>query len=289
MRIVITGSAGLVGKALSEWLSRKHIVRALTHAYLDVIDVDAVLAFCRQERPELIINCAVLQVDQCEEQPDLARAVNVDGPRNLANAAHEIGAQLLHFSTNYVFDGKQHGRAPYTDRDATNPINVYGETKLAGERAVLEALHRSYVVRTAWVYGPRKESFLAGAHKRLLDGQQLQAITDAYSTTTFVNDLVKRVEEIIAHGRYGIYHIVNEGVCSYYEFAVEAARLIGLDTAESSQLIVKVKESELQRRALRPLWTPLACRLSQEVGLAPMRNWRDALAEYILQDAGETK
>ncbi len=289
MRIVITGSAGLVGKTLSERLSGKHIVRALTRAHLDIVDSDAVFAVCRRERPELIINCAVIQVDQCEERPDLAHAVNVEGPLNLANAALEIGAHVVHFSTNYVFDGKQLERAPYTDRDATNPINVYGETKLAGEKAVLETLPESYVVRTAWVYGPGKESFLAGVHKRLRDGQPLPAITDAYSTTTYVNDLVRRVEEIIGHGTYGIYHIVNEGVCSYYEFAVEAARLIGLDTAESSRLIVKVKEGELQRRAARPLWTPLACRLSQEIGLAPMRNWREALAEYILQDLDETK
>ena len=190
----------------------------------------------------------------------------------------------MHFSTNYVFDGESERLTPYTIADETRPINVYGRTKLAGERAVTSATPASDVVRTAWVYGVGKESFLASVPRKLLASEHVFAIVDAFSTTTYVRDLVVRAAEIIDRGRYGTYHVVNEGVCSYYEFAVQAARLIGVEDAVIDELIVPVKESEMKRPARRPRWTPLRCVLSAEIGLAPLRDWREALACYISTD-----
>ncbi|MBX3280270.1 MAG: dTDP-4-dehydrorhamnose reductase [Acidobacteria bacterium] len=281
MKVIIAGAGGLLGARLTESLSSVHEVCALKRADLDITDGAAVDAVCLRERPDLVVNCAVAQVDPCEQDPQMAEAVNVAGPRNLARSAAAIGAAILHFSTNYVFEGTRTDGGFYTIDDETRPVNVYGRVKLAGERAVIEANPRSYIFRTSWVYGPGKESFLASVPKKLRKKESVQAIVDCYSSTTYVRDLARRTDEILARGRYGIYHTVNAGVCSYYEFAAEAARLLGLSEEQAAGLIMKRSESQMNRPALRPAWTPMACRLSDELGLAPMRDWRAALAGYV--------
>src|SRR5678816_2964009 len=148
VKIVITGANGLVGKALSKALEAQHTVSRLSHRDLDITDGNAVRFAFEKAEPDVVINCAVVQVDACELDPRLAEAVNVAGPRNLALAAPRI----VHFSTNYVFDGEPLRRAPYTISDEPRPINVYGRTKLQGEHAVIEANPRFFVIRTAWVY-----------------------------------------------------------------------------------------------------------------------------------------
>lgn len=274
MKIVITGANGLVGKALSKALEAQHEVSSFGHRDLDITHGTAVRYTFEKSEPDMVINCAVVQVDACELDPELAEAVNVAGPRNLALAAPRI----VHFSTNYVFDGEPLGRPAYTISDEPRPINVYGRTKLQGEHAVIEANPQFFIIRTAWVYGPGKPSFLADVPANLREGKPVKAITDAYSTTTYVNDLVSQTIEIIENGEYGLYHVANSGVSSYYEFALEAARVIGLPESDADRLIVKVSESEMSRPARRPLWTPL------ESTLKPMRSWKEALAEYVEEE-----
>jgi dTDP-4-dehydrorhamnose reductase len=218
-------------------------------------------------------------VDECERDPDAALAVNADAPRALAAAAALAGAGLLHFSTNYVFDGR--GREPYEERDEPRPLNVYGRTKEEGERAALEANPCSYVVRTSWVFGEGKESFLSTAHRELAAGRSVRAISDTWASVTFVEDLAARVEEIVSAGRHGLYHVVNEGVCTYEDFAREAARLAGLSEEEATRLIETVTESQVRRPATRPRYTPLRCLAAREIGLAPLRDWHKALAAYV--------
>src|SRR5262245_51132725 len=225
---VITGAGGLVGRHLATHLADTHRVLALGHAELDVTNADAVRTMIVRERPALILSCAVLQVDECERDPVAAEAVNVTGPRLLAGAATEVGAEIVHLSSNYVFDGAPTVRRPYTVDDLPNPINVYGRTKLAGERAVLAACARSYVIRTSWVFGPGKTSFVGTAHRQLRDGRPLRAVADVWASTTSVVDLVARTREVLARGHHGLYHVVNAGVCSHLDFAREAARLVGL-------------------------------------------------------------
>jgi dTDP-4-dehydrorhamnose reductase len=280
MKIAITGAGGLVGQHLARNFANKCEVRALSHQDLDITDGAAVRQWCERERPMLIINCAVIDVDLCEREPALAQAVNVDGPRHLAEAAAVVGAEMLHFSTNYVFDGRTHGRV-YTQADEALPINNYGRTKLAGERAVQAANSHSYIVRTSWVFGHGKESFLATLPRKLRAGEQVRAITDVWASATYVNDLVARVTELVPHKHYGIYHVVNSDVCSYHDYALECARLVGLDEVQTAALIEAVSEDQAQRLAERPRYTPMQCLLSEELGLLPLRDWRAALAEYI--------
>jgi dTDP-4-dehydrorhamnose reductase len=254
---------------------------ALNHGDLDITDREAVFTRFAMAKPSLVINCAVIQVDECERDPKKAHAVNVDGPRNLAEAAAESMIELVHFSTNYAFSGRELGRMPYTIKDAPDPVNTYGKTKVAGEAAVRKACAASYIIRTSWVYGRGKNSFLSSVHEDLGQNRAVRAISDVWANTTFVKDLVERVVEILIRRRYGTYHVVNAGVCSYYDFAVEAGRLVGLSKHELGRLIEVVREEEMERVAERPRYTPMHCLLAEELGLAPMRHWRTALADYV--------
>ncbi len=275
MRIGIIGTSGLVGSHLAHSLAAQHELFTPRHAELDITDAAQVQAWCQRIHPELVINCSTIDVDRCEREPQLAEAINVTGPQALASAARELGAGVLHFSTNYVFGGERHGYV-YTEADEARAINVYGRTKCAGEQAVLAANPSSYVIRTSWVFGTGKESFLSTVPRKLRAGERIRAITDVWASATYVNDLVKRTREILTRQHFGLYHVVNAGVLSYADFADEAARLCQADTS----LIEHVSESDAQRLAKRPHYTPMACALSAELGLSPLRDWRAALAAY---------
>lgn len=270
MRVLITGAGGLVASALVPHFDN---VIALRHAALDITDAAAVERTFGTVQPNLVINCAVIGVDECERDPALAERVNVDGPMHLAGAAERCGAAIVHFSSNYVFDGRPAKREPYTTDDEPNPINVYGKTKLAGERAVIERCARAFIVRTSWVYGRGKESFLSTVGARLQLGETVQAISDTWASTTYVVDLAQRVREIIDSSVYGLYHVVNEGVCSYETFARHAAVVAGVPPEIADHLIEVVTEESMQRDAPRPPWTPMRC-------LPPMRSWEQALQSY---------
>jgi len=281
VKILITGAAGLVGSHLAQRLAREHEVVALKHSDLDITDEDAVRRRVAEANPELVVNCAVLQVDECEQDPAKARAVNTDGPRHLAAAASDLGATIIQFSTQYAFPGEPVGRAPYTIQDEPRPINLYGKTKVDGEQAVRHACARSYVIRTSWVFGSGKSTFLCTVADDLRAGKRVRAIDDIWSSTTYVEDLIDRTMEIHANGRYGVYHVVNTGVCSYYEFALEAGHLRGIPRDEVDRLIEVIHERDMKRIAARPRYTPLRCLLSEETGLPAMRTWREALAEFV--------
>ena len=281
VKVLIAGAAGLVGSHLARRLAQDHFVIALSHGDLDIADRASVVRRISEVVPSVVINCAVVQVDEAEENPARARAVNAQGAGFLAEAAARVGAEMIHFSTQYVFAGEPIGRAPYTIDDEPRPVNVYGSSKLAGELAVRGACARSFVIRTSWVYGGGKNRFLCTVHDDLRSGRRVRAINDVWSSTTYVEDLIERVLEIRARGRYGIYHVVNEGVCSYYEFALEAGRVAGVQRDQVDGLLEIVSEADMKRAAARPRYTPLRCLLSEELGFAPMRHWHRALAEYI--------
>jgi dTDP-4-dehydrorhamnose reductase len=281
VKILVTGAAGLVGRHLAHTLARDHDVLALQRSDLDISDRDAVNRYLLAVKPSLILNCAVIQVDESEQNPAKAQAVNVEGPRFLAAAASRLDAELVHFSSQYAFDGEPVGRPPYTIEDEPRPVNVYGRTKVASEEAVRDACARSYIIRTSWVYGSGKNSFLCTVHSDLHSGKRVRAIVDIWSSTTYVEDLIQQVLRILSTRRYGTYHIVNEGLCSYYEFALEAGRLVKLNREQLDRLIEIVHEGDMKRIAPRPRYTPMRCLLSEQLGLSPMRDWRAALADYV--------
>ncbi|MEO8381613.1 MAG: NAD(P)-dependent oxidoreductase [Acidobacteriota bacterium] len=269
MRVLIAGAAGLVGTELARFYNGDDVA-ALRRRELDITDENAVEATVQRLQPDVVFNCAVIGVDDCEADPGRAHAVNVSGPAHLAAAAQRIGASFVHFSSNYVFDGRRTSGVPYTIDDEALPVNVYGATKLQGERAVAGASTRALIVRTSWVFGAGKNSFLSTVAERLSLGERVQAISDTFASTTYVVDLVARVAALVERGEAGTVQVVNEGVCSYESFAREAARLVGA----SEELIETVTEESMGRPATRPRWTPMEC-------VPPMRSWEEALAEYV--------
>jgi len=281
MKVAIVGAGGLVGNEFARHLSTRHDVLSFRHSDLDITDSQVVTSVILNERPALIVNCAVLGVDASELDPSLAWSVNVAGAENLAKAANSVDAEFAQLSSNYVFDGERSGNPFYTIEDAPNPISIYGQTKLASERAVSAANNRCFIVRTSWVFGAGKNNFFSSVARSLPAAQKIRAITDVWASTTYVHDLVPRVMEIVSQRRYATYHVVNSGLCSYYEFALEAGRILKISEFELRALIETIKLSDLQLPAKRPRYTPMSCRVSEEIGLAPLRDWRAALAEYV--------
>jgi dTDP-4-dehydrorhamnose reductase len=212
--------------------------------------------------------------------------VNVTGPRNLAASADAIGADLVHFSSNYVFAGDRLDEKPYTIADRPQPINQYGKSKLAGEIAVSDLCTRSFIIRSSWIFGQGKGGFVNETRRRLLAKEPMEAVTNVRANTTFATDLVLQALEVIRQGTYGTYHLVNTGVCSYYDIAIEVARLLRLSQAERERLVGNSRESVASWIAPRPSYTPMRCITSEELGFAQLRHWTDALAHYLHEDNG---
>src|SRR6266508_1754386 len=281
MKIAIVGARGLVGTEFARQLSRHHDVLAFGHDELDVANREGVKRVIVREHPALIVNCAVVGVDASEADPLLAHRVNVVGAENLARAASDVGAEMVHVSSNYFFDGTIETGSFYTIVDRPNPLSVYGKTKLAGERAVTATHERSYIVRTSWVFGQGKANFLSTLPNLLRAGKTVRAIGDIYASATYVRDLVKRVLEIVATGRPVTYHVVNGGICSFAEFAFEVARRLGISKSDAPELIETTELRDFNFAAPRPAYTPMYCKVSDELRLEPMRDWRAAIADYI--------
>lgn len=280
MKIVITGAGGFVAKELARRFAADHHLIALTHSMLEITNREAVYRVIKELQPDLVINCAVLGVDVCEADPALAEAVNVAGPKFLAEAVAELGSEIMHLSTNYVFDGNREWGAVYTIHDEALPINIYGKSKLAGEQAVIAAAPNSYIVRTSWVFGAGKDNFFSQAARSLAARKPVRAVNDLWASVTYVADLVARIGEILAHRQPGIYQVVNDGVCSHYEFALELARRL---QPGSEALIVGISDAAANRLARRPRNTPMRCLLSEELGLAPTRPWQATLPDFFSQ------
>jgi dTDP-4-dehydrorhamnose reductase len=280
-RLLITGAGGLLGGYLARRALANHDLLALGRAELDISDPSTVEWVVNQFRPHAIINCAALSnVDRCESEPDLAFKVNAEGPGNLARACQKVGAELIHVSTDYVFDGRK--TTPYTIEDEPNPISVYGQSKLAGEQAVRENLQRCYIVRPARIFGIGGRNFASLIVARIKHPEPIRAITDEIGSPTYARDLAERIMTILTLGQPGIYHVTNSGECSWYEFTLEVLRALGKDDVA----VERMSGVDLKRPAKRPGYTVMRCLLSERLGLEPMRDWRVALVAF-LKEVGE--
>jgi dTDP-4-dehydrorhamnose reductase len=255
---------------LAEMLpGRGHEVVALARKELDVSDPGAVKRAMEDHAPELVINAAAYtNVDGCETETELAYSVNALGPRNLAQACERRGCELLHVSTNYVFDGE--GDRPYEPFESPRPISAYGRTKLAGEEHVMRLTNRWYVVRSAGVYG-RGHNFVRTMLRVGTERDVLKVKKDEFISPTYARDLAEGIAEVIEKRSYGLYHLTNAGTCSWYEFAQEIFRL-----SETEVEVVPIPGSEYPLPAARP-----ANGLLSSLGSPELRHWREALAEYL--------
>jgi dTDP-4-dehydrorhamnose reductase len=273
VRVLLAGAGGQLGLELAGILpERDHEVVALDRQGLDVADAGAVESALDEHSPEIVVNAAAYtNVDGCEEATDLAYSVNALGPRNLAQACERLGCEILHVSTNYVFDGR--GERPYEPFDTPKPISAYGRTKLAGEEHVMRLTNRWYVVRSAGVYG-RGHNFVRTMLRVAGERDSLKVKDDEFISPTYARDLAEGIAGIIEEGRYGLYHLTNAGSCSWYEFTREIFRLAGVETE-----IVPVPGTEYPLPAARP-----ANGVLSSLGGPQLRHWSEALADYLQQE-----
>lgn len=222
---LITGSNGQLGTELSARLGDQAYLT--DYEDLDICDADAVAKFVAERDFTAIINCAAYTaVDAAEDNAEIAHRINAVGPANLAS----VGLPIIHVSTDYVFDGKNH--RPYREDDPTSPISVYGETKLAGELAVMENAQTAIIIRTAWLYSAHGNNFVKTMQRLGAERPTLNVVWDQVGTPCFAGDLAQAIVDILPQikaGQKGVYHFSNEGVCSWYDFAREIMEISGLD------------------------------------------------------------
>lgn len=281
-RILILGGGGMLAhafKTLIPTYAPDANLTAPTRAECDITHLPSLEAAFAAARPTLVLNCAAhTKVDLCEFQRDLASAINAVAAGQIARLAAEADAPLVHISTDFVFRGNQ--PTPYKESDPTDPISVYGQTKLDGERRVLAAHTNALIARTSWLYGPGGPCFPATMVRAARAGKPLSVVADQHGSPTFTYDLAKAVIELVEKpATPGIYHITNTGQTTWHAFAIETLRLFGLPTE-----VAPITSQEWLRRvpwsAQRPAYSTLD---TTKVGLAlgrPMRPWQEALADY---------
>ncbi len=280
MSVLVIGAAGQLGQDLMKRFGDAAV--GLGHQDLDVTDGVAVAATLREHRPDWVVNTAAFhQVDDCELNPTLSFAVNAVGAANVARAAAEHGAGVVFFSTDYVFGGVGRERDhPHTEADLPDPLNVYGVSKWAGEQLVAQANPRHLVVRSAGLYGTatsRKGWTFPElmVNKARTDGV-LRVVTDQALSPTYTADLAEATAALMERGATGLYHLTNDGECSWHEFASATVELAGIDVE-----VEPTVSTQLPRRARRPPYSALTSKRLAAAGVPPLRPWRDALAHYL--------
>jgi dTDP-4-dehydrorhamnose reductase len=277
MKIAITGSEGQLGRALVQLLGTHHTVIALPRRELDITDRASIEQLAALE-PELVIQCAAMtNVDGAARDPVSAFRVNAFGTQNVALACQRCNAALIYISTNEVFDGKK--QAPYLEFDPTNPINAYGKSKLAGEWYTQHLLEKFYVIRTSWLYGRGGGKFPDKILELAARQPALSVVRDEIGSPTYVPDLADAIAQLIETAQYGIYHLVNRGSCSRYEWAVEILRM-----ANVPRPVKPITLAEYPRASTPPpngAMENFAAATALDIHL---RTWEEALAAYFKHD-----
>jgi dTDP-4-dehydrorhamnose reductase len=269
MKILIAGAGGQLGRALQTTLTG-HEVIALTHSRLDVTRFEDTREAVTAHRPDVVINAAAYtNVDGAESDHSGAYKLNAVAPRNLSVACHEIGAPLVHVSTDYVFDGL--GDRPYHEFDRTNPLSIYGKSKLEGERTAAAHNPRHYIVRTSWVYHTEGENF-PKVMLSLSKHSEVRVVCDQFGSPTYAPHLAAAIAKLMETGGYGTYHIAGNGAASRYEMTRKLYQLFGIGT-----VALPAATTEFPRPAPRPRYSALTTVQEPEILLPP---WEDGLAEY---------
>ena len=273
-KILITGTTGQVGGEILRLIPQ---ALAPPRADLDLTDETSIRSYIRRHKPRWIINpAAYTAVDKAESEPQLAHAINAEAPRILGDEAREIGATVLHFSTDYVFDGS--GNTPWREEDPTGPLGVYGATKLAGEQALAASGAAHIILRTSWVYGATGKNFLLTILKLAAQRPELSIVADQYGAPTSSRDLATLAAQIVARESTpsGIYHATNQGETTWYGFATEFLRLANIRTK-----LIPIPTSAYPTPAHRPANSRLNCdKLHQTLGIR-LPDWQTSLATVV--------
>ncbi len=272
MNILLLGKSGLLGQALFRVFSNHHVITAPTHRELDVTNQHQLKEYIENRSLDFVINATgYTKVDEAESHKDGAFLINVASVKYLAQILAFKNIPLVHFSTDYIFNGSKNDG--YEESASHSPISVYGASKAAGEQEILNTLESFYLIRTSWIFGPGGKNFVDTMielrHKN--PNKPLRVVSDQRGCPTYTLDLAQAVFRLLEGKNYGIYHIVNGGNCSWYEFAQEIFHQLGVP-----QEIVPITSQELKRPAKRP-----ACSVLKNTKLPSLRSWKEALADYL--------
>lgn len=274
-KLLISGCGGQLGTELSNLLNGKYHVVGTEREDMDITDRDGAMRFIRELRPAVVINAAAYNnVDRAESEEAFAFLVNSKGPENLALACEEVGAKFVHISSDYVFDGKK--SSPYVEEDETNPLNVYGMSKVEAEKLVSAACSRHFLLRTAWLYGAHGSNFLKTMLSLSDQKGEIKVVDDQVGTPTYSLDLALAIEHLISTDDYGLYHATNGGQCSWNGFAREIFSMAGKDID-----VIPIITRQTGREALRPSYSVLQNRRLERDHGYYMRSWQDALKEFL--------
>ncbi|MBU3073692.1 dTDP-4-dehydrorhamnose reductase [Clostridium estertheticum] len=276
MKILITGANGQLGRELAnQYKEKKTIDLILTgRSDLDISNINEVYSFVNENKPDVIINCAALTaVDKCETEIDMAYKINAIGPKNLAIAANEIGAEIVQVSTDYVFSGNID--KPLTEFDKIDPLTIYGKTKLEGEILVKNHNPKHYIVRTAWLYGDGN-NFVKTMINLSRTNTTLKVVNDQKGTPTSTVDLARTIITLVEQKNYGLFHCTCKGECTWYEFTKEIFRFKGITTT-----VLPCTTEEFPRPAKRPEYSVLRNYMLELTTGDITRTWQEAIHEYL--------
>ena len=277
MRVLIVGAKGMLGSDLMQSLRSTQQVIGTDIDDFDITDQKETLEALLDIRPRWVVNVAAYtQVDRCEEEIELAFRVNAEGVENLAMACKEVRAKLFHVSTDYVFDGKK--QKPYVEEDTPVPISVYGQSKLKGESCIHEILDDFIIIRIAGLYGKGGTNFVNTILKAAQEKDELTVVNDQWVSPTYTVDLSRAMGVLIKVSPKGIFHVVNNGYCTWYQFACKI-----LEFAGRTSRVVSISSDQLNRPAKRPDFSVLDCKKFNKVTGMKMRSWEEAIIDYIAQ------
>jgi dTDP-4-dehydrorhamnose reductase len=266
----------MLGRSLVPCLGSEREVVGVDLRDFDISQEAAVQKAFRELRPQFVYHLAAYtDVDGCESNPPMAQAVNALGTRNIAASCAEIGAILLYLSTDYVFDGSL--ERPYREDDSPNPISVYGQSKLWGERHVQSLVARHFIVRSSWLYGPYGKNFVATILKIARDQHELRVVSDQRGSPTYTLHLAPVLAEMLLLDAYGIYHVTGSGDCSWFEFAKTILKSAGLERVG----VVPISTEESGRKARRPANSVLENHRLTECHLGRLPHWKEGLEHYL--------
>lgn len=276
--ILVTGSTGQLGSdVVKELLKRGYSTLSPNRSELNLCSEDNIRNYILNSNCEAIVHCAAYtQVDKAEDEKDLCIKINATATKHIVKCAKILDIPMIYISTDYVFDGTKDGE--YTENDETNPINIYGESKLAGEKYVQEILDKYYIVRTSWVFNINGKNFIETMLRLSKANNQLSIVNDQIGSPTYTKDLSRLLVDMLETSKYGLYHATNEGYCSWYEFADTIFKLANINID-----IKAINSNEYASRAKRPMNSKLSKDKLIEYGFKPLPHWEDALKDYLIR------
>jgi len=286
--IWLIGNKGMLGNDVEKLLKERGLTYCASDKEVNISDYKTLEKFGKDKKIKWIINCAgYTKVDKAEEEIDEAFRINKDGARNIALFSAKRQIRLIHISTDYVFDGRQEGTAAYDEDNKTNPINIYGKSKLAGEEEIKKILKEYFIIRTAWLYGLKGNNFIYTMLRLFKERNLVKVVGDQWGSPTYTADLSGAILKIIKDDSvsYGIYHFTNEGITSWYEFAraiYEKAKRLGLIEGNKKVEIQSIKTEDYPTAASRPRYSVLSKeKIKKEFNLK-IRDWDEALEDFLV-------